>query len=231
MLAIEYLHSNGIIHRDIKPENLLLTDKGYVKLADFGFAKMVHEHRTYSFCGTPEYTSPEVYRRIGHGKGVDWWALGVILYEMASGFSPFHVSSQGPWECWNEVRKYEKFYPNIHFPSHFGEDLSNLLLRLMHPNPIKRYGSRKNNATVIKQHPFFKASGEYPDAVDFEAIERLDFVLPHEFCPRRPENGLDADNFDECIDPHEAFAAREAATGNTGQVAEDSKHKDWADAF
>lgn len=75
-------------------ENLLFNNEGYLKLADFGFAKQVNKSRTYSLCGTPEYTAPEVYRRSGHGTAVDFWALGVLLYEMASGFSPFHVNSQ-----------------------------------------------------------------------------------------------------------------------------------------
>jgi len=203
ILAIEYIHSLGIIHRDIKPENLLLNDKGYLKLADFGFAKQVHDQRTYSLCGTPEYTAPEVYKRCGHSKGVDWWALGVILYEMASGFSPFHVMSQNSWDCYIEVSKYEKFYPNIQFPRNFDEDICNLLLRLMHPNPTKRYGTRKNNATQLKQHPFFQLNEECNrQPLDIPSIERLEYILPEEFRPRAPESGLDANNFEDCEDRH-----------------------------
>ena len=78
MLAFEYLHNRNIIYRDLKPENLLLDGKGYLKVVDFGFAKLIKD-RTWTLCGTPEYLAPEIIRSKGHGKGVDWWALGILL--------------------------------------------------------------------------------------------------------------------------------------------------------
>jgi len=203
VLGIEYIHSQGVIHRDMKPENLLLTERGYLKLADFGFAKMVHDQRTYSLCGTPEYTAPEVYKRSGHSKGVDWWSLGVILYEMASGFSPFHVMSQNSWDCYIEISKYENFYPNIQFPSLFDEHLCDLLLRLMHPNPTKRFGTRKLNSTHVKEHSFFSKSESYSFAVDWDRIANQTYQLDAKYRPRVPESGLDTNNFESCDDRHE----------------------------
>eukprot|EP01029_Cantina_marsupialis_P017092 TRINITY_DN383_c1_g1_i3.p1 TRINITY_DN383_c1_g1~~TRINITY_DN383_c1_g1_i3.p1 ORF type:complete len:811 (-),score=267.69 TRINITY_DN383_c1_g1_i3:286-2718(-) len=191
VLALEYLHGLGIIHRDLKPENLLLTKDGFLKLADFGFAKQIGNTRTYSLCGTPEYTAPEVYKRAGHGRGVDFWALGVLLYEMASGFSPFHVHSQNSWDCYVEISKYEKSYPNVQFPSLFSAELSDLLLRLLHPNPNKRIGSRRT-AKEIKRHPFFSR-------FSWSSLVKMETKAP--FIPPI-DNLLDTSNFEECKDRH-----------------------------
>ena len=84
----EYMHGMNIIYRDLKPENLLVSADGYLKLTDFGFAKVV-VNRTYTLCGTPEYIAPEILLNKGHGKGVDWWTLGILMYEMATGRPPF----------------------------------------------------------------------------------------------------------------------------------------------
>lgn len=91
VLALGYLHSNGIVHRDLKPENVLMDANGYICLADFGLAKFLKdkEDQTYSFCGTAEYLAPEILDMKGHGFSVDWWTLGILMYEMATGRPPF----------------------------------------------------------------------------------------------------------------------------------------------
>ena len=93
-LMLEYLHAKNIIYRDLKPENLLITQSGHMIVTDFGFAKVLKPGtRTYTTCGTPDYLAPEIIRSKGHGKPVDWWAFGVLVYEMATGFPPFYHDS------------------------------------------------------------------------------------------------------------------------------------------
>ncbi|CDQ82686.1 unnamed protein product [Oncorhynchus mykiss] len=82
--AIEYLHSKEIVYRDLKPENILLDSEGHIRLTDFGFAKKLSD-RTWTLCGTPEYLAPEVIQSKGHGRAVDWWALGILIFEMLAG--------------------------------------------------------------------------------------------------------------------------------------------------
>lgn len=85
----DYLHGKNIVYRDLKPENILIGADGYLKLTDFGFAKQC-DSRTYTLCGTPEYLAPEILLNKGHGKPVDWWCLGILIYEMLAGIDPFN---------------------------------------------------------------------------------------------------------------------------------------------
>ena len=83
------MHSKNVVYRDLKPENILINKNGYLKLTDFGFAKQLENEKTYTLCGTPEYLAPEIILNKGHGKAVDWWTLGILLYEMLEGIDPF----------------------------------------------------------------------------------------------------------------------------------------------
>ena len=88
--CFEYLHAKQLIYRDLKPENILMMNNGYIKLSDFGFLKKLDlGKRTYTFCGTPEYLAPEILKNIGHGKPVDWYTLGILIYELMVGKCPF----------------------------------------------------------------------------------------------------------------------------------------------
>ena len=132
----EYLHSNNVIYRDLKPENLLIDGDGYLKLTDFGFAKVV-ENRTYTLCGTPEYIAPEIILNKGHGKGVDWWTVGVLVYEMLAGIDPFN--DQDPMMIYQNIIR-----GNLKFPRTFDKDGRSLVKHLLVSDLSKRYGNLKN---------------------------------------------------------------------------------------
>ena len=90
VLALGYLHSKDIVHRDLKLENVLIDQDGYIQIIDFGLARMLGKSQAaFTMCGTPEYLAPEIINDAGYDKGVDWWALGVMIYEMVIGVTPF----------------------------------------------------------------------------------------------------------------------------------------------
>lgn len=136
ILALEYLHLNNVVYRDLKPENLLIDVDGYLKISDFGFAKII-SNRTYTLCGTPEYVAPEVIRNVGHGKGADWWSLGVLLYEMLIGIDPFNADT--PMEVFKRILRQK-----IQFPEKFYKDGKSLIKHLLERDLSKRYGNLSN---------------------------------------------------------------------------------------
>lgn len=159
IIAIEHLHKLGIIYRDIKLENILLDAQGHVVLTDFGLSKDFDsgdvDKRTYSFCGTIEYMAPEVVNGDdnGHDKAVDWWSLGVLMYELLTGASPFTVD--GEKNSQSEISK-RITSKNPPIPSSFSKEAKDLVLRLLCKDPSARIGSGSTNANEIKKHVFFK---------------------------------------------------------------------------
>ena len=123
VLMFDYLHQKDIVYRDLKPENLLIAQNGYLKLTDFGFAKVI-ENRTYTLCGTPEYLAPEILLQKGHGKPVDWWCLGILIYEMIVGIDPF--SDDEPMAVYQNILK-----GKVRFPSNFNKDAKSLVKHLL----------------------------------------------------------------------------------------------------
>jgi len=147
LLSFEYIHSRDVIYRDLKPENLLLDKNGNVKITDFGFAKKI-DHRTYTLCGTPDYLAPEIILNKGHGKPVDWWALGVLVYEMLAGYPPFY--DDDPMGTYQKI-----LHGKIDFPSHFSRSARDIIKKLLQADLTKRYGNLKGGARDIKAHPWF----------------------------------------------------------------------------
>ena len=148
ILIFDYLHNKNIIYRDLKPENILIHKSGFLKLTDFGFAKIV-EGRTYTLCGTPEYLAPEIILNKGHGKPVDWWTCGILLYEMIAGIDPF--SDDDPMMVYQKILK-----GKIKFPSGFDSNAKSLIKHLLDSDLTKRYGNLKNGVKDITGHRFFK---------------------------------------------------------------------------
>lgn len=148
VLALEYLHHCSIIHRDLKPENVLICTSGYIKLVDFGFGKII-KNRTWTLCGTPEYIAPEIIMSKGYSYSVDWWALGILIFEMLTGFSPFY--------CTETVKLYEKILQgHVKYPDGVPPQCKQLIKRLLEVDAAKRYGSLKAGVYDIKSHAWFR---------------------------------------------------------------------------
>jgi len=181
----EYCHGKNIVYRDLKPENILINSDGYMKLTDFGFAKII-EHRTYTLCGTPEYIAPEVLLNKGHGKPVDWWTLGILIYEMIVGYPPF--VDEDPMGIYQKILS-----GKIVFPKLFDKKAKGLVKKLLTADLGKRYGNLKNGVDDIKKHEWFKE-------INWEFL--LEKKIPVTFKPQ-VKNAQDTSNFDDYPDSDE----------------------------
>lgn len=148
ILSFEYLHHLGIIYRDLKPENLLLDCRGYLKITDFGFAKKIDRRRTWTRCGTTEYLAPEVVLRNGYSYSVDWWTVGILLYEMTNGQPPF--KDENPEDVYTKI-----VGGKVSFPTHMSRTLRSIISEFLKTDVTKRLGSRGSGVDDVKRHPFF----------------------------------------------------------------------------
>ena len=173
-IALAYLHHRGIIYRDLKPENILLDEEGHIKLTDFGLAKNIDNNTiNYTICGTSEYLSPEALNHKQYGPSVDWWALGILMYELLFGKTPFVDENRS------------KLYDNIRtaplqFPDNADPAAQDIISHLLNKEPKNRAGLKE-----IKEHPFF-------NGLDFDAVERKE-IKPIWVPPRT--NELSLNNF------------------------------------
>ncbi|KAH9870728.1 Serine/threonine kinase [Plenodomus lingam] len=150
-LALKYFHENGVIYRDLKLDNILLTLDGHIKIADYGLCKeeMWYGSTTSTFCGTPEFMAPEILLDKKYGRAVDWWAFGVLIYQMLLQQSPFRGEDED--EIYDAILADEPLYP-IHMP----RDSVSILQKLLTREPEMRLGSGPTDAQEIMSHAFFR---------------------------------------------------------------------------
>ena len=159
ILALIYLHKNNIIYRDLKPENILLDEQGHIKLTDFGLSKIVNninKDKTYTICGTPEYVAPEVLLNKGYNKSADWWSLGIVLYEMLCGETPFKEA--------RERLDINIYYKPIYQNKLISDIAFDLIQKLCEINVNLRLGSSDNEFEEISKHKFF-------NGIDWKKLE------------------------------------------------------------
>ncbi|KAI8613135.1 kinase-like domain-containing protein [Chytriomyces sp. MP71] len=179
--ALEFLHRNEIIYRDLKPENVLFDSNGHIILADFGLCKenFTRESKTNTFCGTAAYLAPEILLGEGYGLAVDWWALGILFYEMCTGLPPFYSE--------NVNLMYKKILHNqLLFPIGTMKDAESFIRALLDRNSATRLGSGPTDALELKQHPYLAS-------LDWTRLERKQLTPP--FKPL-VESETDTSNFD-----------------------------------
>ncbi|XP_055027041.1 ribosomal protein S6 kinase alpha-2 [Misgurnus anguillicaudatus] len=175
-LALDHLHSLGIIYRDLKPENILLDEEGHIKITDFGLSKEAidHDKRAYSFCGTIEYMAPEVVNRRGHTQSADWWSFGVLMFEMLTGSLPFQGKDRK--ETMALILK-----AKLGMPQFLSPEVQSLLRALFKRNPTNRLGAGPDGVEEIKRHIFFAT-------IDWNKLYRREIKPPFKPAVGRPED-------------------------------------------
>lgn len=184
LLLLEYLHKNKIIYRDLKPDNLLFKENGYLTLLDITYAKELKNSNdlTYTLCGTPNYLAPEIILNKGYNYSVDFWSLGIILYEMLVGKDPFY--SHDPMLIYQNI-----LTNKLKFPKIIDRDAKTLINYLLVADPHKRYGCLKNGVNDIKNHRLYN---------DFRWKRLSDFSLEAPFKPDfEEENDVFSKYYDE----------------------------------
>jgi serine/threonine protein kinase/CRP-like cAMP-binding protein len=180
--AFNYMHERDVIYRDLKPENLVLTDQGYIKVTDFGFAKIV-PNKTFTLCGTPDYLAPEIVTGQGHGKGVDWWTTGILIYEMLASFPPFFDDE--PMMTYRKI-----IQGKFKFPRYLSPESKDLISKFLKSKPTKRLGIIKGGAELIRTHPWFKE-------FDWDSLRKGELKPPIRPKVKSPSDLSNFDHFQE----------------------------------
>mmetsp|Transcript_20813 Transcript_20813/g.27068 ORF Transcript_20813/g.27068 Transcript_20813/m.27068 type:complete len:216 (-) Transcript_20813:172-819(-) len=172
--GMAYLHNatdikDTILHRDLKPENVLLDSNGYLKICDFGFAvRLGLGQKTYTLCGTVEYLAPELLIGKGHNRGVDWWAFGVLVYEMLSCRTPFEDKARKEETTMRNILKQQLVFPDSNA---FDDINKKLITKLLTKDPLQRIGSEYQEDNQVMKDAYFKT-------INFESIINRDMKAP-----------------------------------------------------
>merc|ERR1711933_350803 len=179
--SLSHLHHRSICYRDLKPENILIDQRGYCVLVDLGFAKVVVD-KTYTLCGTPEYLAPEIILSKGHDKGVDYWAFGVLVFEMLVGRSPFYLYGTDQVSLFKRIVQVK-----YSCPSKVNEDARDVIKKLLTRRQASRFGNLSRGHLDIKDHPWFAS-------LDFERLKARKLKAPWK---PKVTNPLDSRTFDD----------------------------------
>ena len=197
MLAFCQIHSRKIAYRDLKPENLVMDSQGFLKIVDFGLAKKLGGGKTWTLCGTPDYLAPEVILNEGHDWAVDYWALGVLIYEMTAGTPPFYA--EDPMEVYEKILS-----GHVTIPSHFSRGLGEIVKKLLKVYQSKRLGRTKGGASSVMKQKWFSG---------FDWGSLLNRELDPPFVPE-VKDPLDSSNFDCYEEEEDIDFPRKAASWN-----------------
>merc|ERR1719219_2403404 len=180
ILGLEALHTRGIVHRDIKSDNMLIDRKGYLLLTDLGFAKPIGESKTYTICGTKEYFAPELVNKKGYDFGVDWWALGVAIYDMMTGYIPFDKPRRKLREANIDAGRV-----SLYLHPHLSDPAKALISGLLQFKEADRFGHKdQGGITFIKNHLFFLGDPEGKFA--WSKLEQRQLEAP--WIPEQPKS-------------------------------------------
>ena len=170
VIAIGKLHEKGIMHRDLKLENIMVDESGYIKIIDYGLAKILQDGAVaQSYCGTPEYLAPEMVSNSGHDLTVDWWAVGILMYEMLIGVTPFFNRNRNV--LMSKIKHSRIVFPDRNtYAIEYSNEIVDLISKLLKKERTQRLGA-KTDAQEILEHPFFAS-------IDMAALESLEIEAP-----------------------------------------------------